>query len=410
MTFAVSVELNGTAIEDVTLEGVTIRYGRQNAYDQPDPTTCSLTLLRDSTLGTINVKDVAIGDTLRIAVTPTGQSEVRRFFGIVTDVDADHETVRIAGVATGIYAMRQLKYIAPGFNVFDSHSGDCLAGVYILALSPFVADVNNKPARFPDLYGEAQTGQYLGTAYEFEALDSIGVDEVMTDSAACTIGGVLRETMLEVAGKDNVAVGLYSYKERQDLTADVTLTSSEVTLTDWQATRDLGSYANVNAISYQGPYNYVSQDFPNPGAVTNTSTLLPQTGPFTNEQSLPLTSGTEAATLAGYLTSWSEWAGWLLDASVPLATLTAARAYTLATKAVVSQCWHTPSLAEGLPTAWFLEGYTETITRNDWRLAVRLSDPAMSWTGQQWNSVTAALTWNAVPSDIRWVDLKSGVI
>lgn len=407
MTFAVSVELNGTAIEDVTLEGVTIRYGRQTAYDQPDPTTCSIRLVRDSTLGTVNVNDVAIGSTLRVAVTPTGQTEQRRFFGIVTDVSTDNETVTIAGTATGLYSMRQLTYIAPGYNVFDADAGTTLAATYVLALGAFIPDVNNKPTRFPDLYGETYAGQYLNIAYKFEALDELDVGTVMDDAAAATIGGVLRENMLKVAGKENIAVTLASYKEREDLTADVTLTSSEVTLTDWRAARELGSYATAQTVSYVGPYNYVAQDFDQPGEATRESDLIDTFGPFTRTQNLPMTSGTQAAALCLFNITCTEWPGWLLDVTLPLASMTAARQVTICTNALVSKCWHTPSLATGLPTKWFCEGYTETISRNDWVMALRLSDTASSGVGQQWNQVTAALIWNNVDATTRWVDLKN---
>lgn len=73
----------------------------------------------------------------------------------------------------------------------------------------------------------------------------------------------------------------------------------------------------------------------------------------------------------------------------------------------VGACIHTPTLHPDLPTVWYLEGYTEQISARDYTIALRLSDPAVSYTGQPWQNVTAALTWGAVNASTTWNTLRS---
>ena len=410
-TFTVDVDLNGTAVESKTLEGVTVRYGRQSVYQQPEPTTCSVTLVREA-LGTVNLVDIQVGTTVEVTVTPTGQSALRRFYGVVTDISADKDTVRLDCTSTGVYSLRQLTTVdtlGPPL-ILDNYSPvDLLVGLYEQALDQLGYDYGaGKPARFPDIYGSdypLETWPILPLGARYENAEIVPLRNVVETALPCIIGGVLFEVMRKVSGRTNIALVLKNAADRLNASTVVTLTDTEVA-NDWDAFVDLGQFATITTVRYQGPYDFVAGAFNAPGSVTVTSAQYGADGPFTEVLDTNIYDGTSALSLATYRNGWSENPGPTLEFTVPLAALADARARDIAYYSEVSRLWELPPLADGLTTHWFVEGYTERIARHDWTLRMRCSDWVNSGRGQQWDEVTAGLQWQATDPTVRWIDVR----
>ena len=414
MAWDVDVTIAGTNVDSVCLEGITIRNGRQLVEEQPEPTTCTLSLLRDSSLGTLDASNYQVGYEVEVIVTPAGQSPIRRFFGIITDIDVDQYVIRISATACGIYQLRQLNWIASADSAHTAYEFDSyamLTGLYAEALEQYGVPQDvflNKPDTFPDVYAsDFVSGYYKTTSVEVEALQTIYLSDVITDSVGCTIGGVLFEAMRKVSGKQPIALVFKNQADRNSTTANVTLTESEIA-DDWRAARDLGFYQTAANIDYVGPWDQPSETYPSPGTVRATSTSVTGQGPTSRSYSFPFTTAADAQEKADYLVNYGQWPGWFADVTVLIGTTAPSRQYDLAYYLECGRRWFTPVLADGITQHWYCEGYTEEIKRNEWTARVRLSDFAnSSLAGQQWQNVTSNLQWQNVEADLIWYDLRS---
>lgn len=416
MAHTVVLEIDGVAYDDKTVDGVTIRYGRQSVEDQPEPTSLSAVLLRDTSLGTIDVADVKVGSTIRLEVTPSGQPALRRFWGVITDVSVDKDTLQIAATSNGIYAMRQLKTAGatfPNLTGVEDTAYIAAASLYVQSLIDLgIPDPDNKPDAFPDFYSDAST--FPNVSISADSNVPIRIDDVLRQAIEATPGGVISELMDVYSGNENVAVFLNGQASRTGpLVADVVLTTTEMG-DDWTATRDLGLFCTVAGVDYSGPWtitldvppNDYTFDYLAQGSVTYIANVTPTQGPYATQISTRLINESDAELLAKYLTDVGVVPGYVCDITVPLATLTEARQYAIVEDLFVGTLWETPAFATGLPIYWYLEGYDEEVRRNDWTVRVRLSDVRNSWSGQAWQDVTATLEWGQVPATTTWLDLQ----
>jgi hypothetical protein len=426
MSHTVDLLIDGVVYDDKTLEGVYIVWGSQSVQNQPEPTSCSLTLLRDSTLGTVNAYDIKIGATVELTVTPTGQSPLRRFRGIVTDVEINYETVRVDCVAAGIYSIRQLRYSVPaGFAVLvEQDTYITLAVFYVAALQqlgalePDDTDVLNAPDTFPLIYADGGYPATYPTVSIYEELVEgqppivIDVQSIARDCTEAMPLGLLWEDMLKQPGTDrmNVVLSSYYFFDQSIATPDVTLSGDEIEW-QWSATRDLGLFANSVSVGYTGtldvtPGSPTVLEYPNADSVFYNNDAATR-GAFAQVRDTRLTTETAAAELARNIADIGQNPGWVADVTIPLATLPESRQYDLINDYLFpGTLYELPTLATGLPTKWWPIGYTETISRNDWQLALKLADVSILWWGQRWQDVTATLQWGQVGATVTWQDLQ----
>lgn len=411
MAHTVSLTIGGVAQESRTIEGVSIRYGRQSVQDQPDPTTLSLRMLRDSTLGTVNVDDVAVGAELELFVTPSGQSARRRFFGIISDVTVDQYFIQVAATAAGLNSVKQLRtIIGPGAYVYTYDSASLAIAVYLTLLSDSgVVDLNNKPLLFPDIYVSPDWPTNYPTAWGgSQGGEELNSWQVFTNIVNGMPSATFYENMLDPLGNGNVTVVLDNgYPRRYPLTPGITLADDEILL-DWTATRDLGLYCTSATVEYTGALVVVGNEVtePNLGVVEYNTDVANTRGPYTKDVRTQLQDQADAAKVAKNLTDIGTNPGYVADVTVPLATLTGARQAAIVDAMYCGTTWATPVLATGLPDLWYLEGYGETISQNDWTATLRLSDISNSYIGQPWNQVTASLQWGQVDATTTWLDLQ----
>ena len=425
MSHTVDLLIDGVVYDDKTLEGVYIVWGSQSVQNQPEPTSCSLTLLRDSTLGTVSAYDIKIGATVELTVTPTGQSAIRRFYGLVTDVEIDYETVRVDCVAAGIYSIRQLQYTlaAPFLTLLETDTLLVLFAYYTEALRQLGAitstgSISDAADQFPELTFDAGYPATYPTISAFEDASSgdkpviVSLTSVIRDCTEAMPVGTFWEDMRKYVGTDKVVCYLDSYYiyDQTIATADVTLASDEIEW-QWSATRDLGLFANSVSIGYTGtldqtPASPTYLEYPDAGTVNYDNDAATR-GAFATTRDTLLTTQAAAAELARNIADIGQNPGWVADVTIPLATLPESRQYALVHDYLIpGTLYELPTLATGLPTKWWPIGYTETISRNDWQLALKLADVSILWWGQRWQDVTASLQWGQVGATVTWQDLQ----
>ena len=418
MSHQIDLHIDGVHYSSKALDGVSIQWGRQSVQDQPEPTSCTFSLLRDSTLGTIDVADIKIGAEVKLEVAPPSQPTFRRFFGVVTDVDVNHETVVVACVATGIYVMRQLGWVLNSGQV-DSSEGDASSVVirfYNYAAQQLGFTFTNPPAetRFPQYSLDADwpNGHPYMSFVNGVAADEppvrLGVLDTMVEWAKVVPSGVIWENMLEVGGVDNVNVVFDGQLARdKPLTPDLVLTADEVLL-DWTSGRDLGLFTTSSNIGYSGFATVVGTDvqYNSGGTEEYVSALTAGYGAFAKSYGTKLVYAADAAELAKVNVQNGQVPGYVTLVTVPMKTLAHARQSAIVAELLVGNLIEIPSLSTGLPTVYFLEGYAETISQGDWTIRLMLSDPSNSWYGQRWQDVTPTLKWNQVDHTVTWIDLQ----
>ena len=420
MTWATTVTIGGTDYTDETLQGVTMQYGRQSAGSFPQPTTCSLQLVREA-LGLIAFDDLAIGDKVVVKVTPTGQSTATRFVGLVTDFQITTRLITVNAVAAGLYLMaRATSRITNTWNVDTGQPYRLTTAV-------------RNPQLVLNWLGE--TGGIFSTTLPYfttYATTTIGGEQFADYQNAGSVDGLNVLTVAQsylAAAKGNAAIWerfvtgtkggtiptsdyveliVSTYEDRDDVsTADVTLTDDETGF-DWQGRSDT-SLLNGAVITNWASYNSIG--------VLQSSATFTETNPRNSSYTGVVQSVTSRLYLQTDAQDVAEWKantgynpGPMVAVAIPFGALTPARMSTLFANMTGSKLWATPTLADGLPTKWFLEGYTERIGPTRYDVTVQLSDYTNSWLGQTWSSVTASLTWANVPSSYTWTDLQKVVL
>lgn len=418
MSHNIDLFIDGVHYENKTIDGVSIRWGRQSVQDQPEPTSCSFSLLRSSTLGTIDVTSIKVGAQVKLTVAPPSEAHYRRFFGIITDVDVNYETINVAAVATGIYVMRQLSYmIQPGTGAaVESDATTVAISYYAFAAAQLGVSLTNPPdqTRYPAYSFDADwpNGHSSMSIVEVvpptEPPTPLPISGILNDWADSVPSGVIWEDMLEVGGVDNVNVIFAGQLDRdKPLTPDLTLTGDEVLL-DWDSGRDLGLFCTSSRIGYSGLYtlNGYTVEYNTAGAEEYVSDLTETWGAFAKSYQAPIIYATDAAEVAKVNVQNGQVPGYVTEVTVPFGTLGHARQAQILPLLLIGNLVEVPTLATGVPTLYFLEGYTETISQGDWTFRLMLSDPSNSWYGQRWQDVTPTLQWDQVGATTTWIDLQ----
>lgn len=416
MTWATTVSIGGVDYTDETLQGLTIQYGRQSAGGFPQATTCSLQLVRTA-LGVISFTDLAIGDKVVIKVTPTGQSTATRFVGIVTDFQVDNYTIAVNATSAGLYLMaRATSDKTSTWNVDTGQPYRLTTAVrnpeLIYDWLGALGGIASPDLPYFTTYPTTTVGGEQFADYQAGAtLDHLNILTVAQSYLAAAKGNAAIWERFTTGTKtgliptsDYVELIVSTYEDRDSITTpDITLTADEVGL-DWQARSDTSLLngkvvTNWEALSSTGSSLGAAELVDsNPRQSTFANVVQSITSRLRNQSDADLTGQWKAD--VGYNP------GPMVAVKLPFGTFTAARMSTLFGQMTGSKLWATPTLADGLPTKWFLEGYTERIGRNGYEITVQLSHFGNSWLGQQWGQVTANLEWGQVDPDLNWTDLQ----
>lgn len=362
-----------TDVSTATLNRVSVTYGAQDLTAQPDPSTCSLELLYDSTLGTLDLENFPLGQRLIVTVTPAGYSGRVRFIGKITDAVVDRDVLLLTLVSEPLQKLARQTITLDAYAATLTDEALNIAGHAI-----------------PDLLNIIATG---GTV----SVSSPAIDGVNALTYCQTIASNEPAGRLFEYPWTNDFAYFRGQDARDDVTPDLTLASSEI-LDDWSIRRSVVQLCNRAVVVDANGIETV---------VENYAHQL-EFGVYEIRLETSLSSTTDAEILATKTVTAGVNPAWILSGiRIPLGTLSAARQDEIVPLLVVGTVVEIPELYPGAQTVYFLEGYDETVGRGFWDVTLYLSDISASWNPQQWDDLAALLTWSAVPASTTWNDLAT---
>lgn len=419
MAYYATAQLAGVDRTAYTLEGMSVVYGRQRFGDPCQPTQATARFVHSTSIGTLDLDTLYLGMGLLVEIyDPTSGipgKDHYRFNGRVTDYTVDQYTFTVNAVGVGLVAWNNQTVYT--FDVYGNSppgpypnplgNPDSVDRLLINAQqdvtrwdSGYWSSVGYQNPQSPtyrpvEVNANAQdarpTVDYVGF-YDPEGYD---LDAITAQIVAAEPNGVLYDDYRAGASAD-ATLRLGTFEDRGSLAADLTLLQDEVS-NNWTVGPD-SSLACTRLVIDEGGglvYSFDSDAIATYGVIPRT--IEAATYDLSSRWLLA-----NAVLSAGRAPSY--WANVTVLAGP---NITDSRRETIMSALAVGACIHTPQLHPDLPTVWFLEGYTETILANDYTIALRLSDPAMSYTGQPWSSVTGSLTWAGVTSSTTWNTLRS---
>jgi hypothetical protein len=365
MSTTVYVGYGGSVVQlqSKTLQGVSINYGRTDLSSSPAPMSCSLSILWDSSLGTLDPDLFLIGNGIGIA-NDTGW----RFQGEMTDVSVNKDVISITAVSR---PLSRLSRLTLDFTGLSSSSGVVLGSALStieLAIGYIVKSVSI-----------GTVGVTAPTSTAANALDYL---QQIADSEP---SGVLSDDR-------NARLWFTDANDRRTTTPAATLLASEIS-NAWTAERRVSSKANRARVGWTG------------GTVQYDDTADQATyGVYEDSVTTLINNSSDATILATRMVKNQTVPDWQLsELTLELSTLSAARQLALTTAFQISNLIEIPTLFAGLQTKYFVEGYSERIGQTSWSITLYLSDitltrPADRWidvpVAEQWNTLAPALTWD----------------
>jgi hypothetical protein len=369
MSYVPTVTLDGVPVEALVLQGVQITYGRQDVVSQPEATSCSLTLLYDSSLGTLDVETLRIGAPVEVYMDVD-----LRFAGTVTDVQVDRNVAQLVAVSPVL--ARLGRYTAPTVPAASGTTGTAMG----TAWPTFQAAYATPPTL------DASSGTV-----------TVDVDPATEENAAGWLAAVVGS---EPAGVlfERISTGELVFRgteDRRDLTPLLELDGT-TTSADWSVSRRVAEKINTVAVEWTGGTVELADaaDVAAAGVYEETiSTLIDNELDATTRARLTLRNRTDPDwQLDALRIAVSTWPG-IDPPSTWIGPLEIGRVVVL------------PELLPGFQTRYFVEGYTERIGRDLWELELYLSDVTLTRPADRWIDVALGVTWAGMNQTLTWDDV-----
>lgn len=386
---AISITLGAGNVPLTAAGFVTIRHGRTSPDQQPDPSTCTLTVLAAAlpslpTLGDLLRIDLGADVAAWLDLTPAELADrAPRFVGHVTDLAVRPER-QVTGQArvtiTGVSDSSRLGRVYVGDVPWPAET-DGQRADRILALAAGRAGLT---------VTSADAGTVTVLPRDVDRQPTLALLEQLSAHT----GGVLAE-------RRDGSVGWHDAEHRRDRPVSVTLDAADV-LAPTATTQQLADVVNDVTVLYGDPQQ----------AVTFTDALSADPvsgfGPMSVRLSTQLAETSDAETVARSLVARRARPRW----STPGLTVDLLRSVDIATAAACLALEFADLLAvTGFPTAGpfsaaslWVEGWTESIGRNEWRLALDVSDLQLTSPPLRWSDLDPDVRWSEVPPALRWLD------
>lgn len=379
MSIVTSITLDGFGIEDETVQGVTITYGRQTVTDEMQASTATITILTPAFPWSFHIGSEVIID----ATYDTAPQ--RRFTGSVVQINGSKYTTTLTctSAAFGGCAAAQA-----GELRFDDIS-PAGTGFYEV----FAEILRN--AGLVDGYGNFQIGLTAmpGTTVPISPLfiQEGSVLRQLQDIAALDVQGILQEDR----GGSIVFVDVNG---RNDLNPIVGIPAAAVS-DSWVTSQSVSTVINRATITYNNSMNQLVLDDP----VSQTDY-----GVRSYQETFDVVDVDDATLraskiVAGY--SQPTWATNPITVEVTLMDPVDADVLMSLAPGMPIDMSEIAAIVETVPPVAFLEGMTETITQTRYTVDFYVSDPRITRTPQSWSTVTPTLTWASVtPSTLTWTE------
>lgn len=378
-----------TDVSNLALNEVSISYGRQTIDQYVDPSSCSITFLLDSSLGEFDFDAFDLGYLVRIRAVVEGTpppplpgvpTDRIRFLGNVTDMAIDRETMTVTAVSQLI--SRYGKYLLPTAVTLSSTAGYICQDIANAAL-PGVPNY---------VFGAAANYWAAGT-FALDADFPAGTNalEALLVTAMSEPYGFIYEDFNQEGMRSN------DQNTRTQTLPDFTLTGDEI-IDEWEVSKSVTSQLSKVIVNYTGG-NSTSYNVPNSlGELEKTfDTII-----------ISLAQANEFAQMnaARGLNLRYE----IPKLTIPLATLSSARQRELLDSFLVdgiqiNSFIRIPQIRPYVQRDYFVEGWSETISKHRWDWTLHLSDIGRSRYFERWNQIGAAVKWEDLQATQTWADL-----
>jgi hypothetical protein len=368
------------AVHVGALEGVTINYGRPDVTSQPNASTASVTVLKNSTLGDFDddLSYFDLGNIVTIEATFSG-IPYTRFQGQITDVTVDEYFITFLAADDLYSALGRFKLTKTG-DV--QTTGDRIQETlqYALPAAGFPIPPYDVDSGTVYLYAaDATTQNALAYLQEVTNSEPSGVffRDILT--------GDLRFTDSE-ARRQQISLDPYqSYSDTEVLDVWSIRKTSQEKINRARISNDIDTvtYEDATDITDNGIYEYSFN------SLLNTDDDM-----LTLARRIVVNRARPEFTFSAI--------------QIELSTMTLARQEAIISTLRNGQLTQLPTFGafnvDGLD--FFVEGYSERIGQEFWSITLNLSDARLTRPSQRWSDIVSGVLWNAAAIDpYTWNDL-----
>lgn len=384
----VTVKIDGTTVDAVTIADITITHGRANTGEQPAPASCSMTLLTGN--GTL-VPEVGMTVNVKATVSAT---DYTRFVGRITSVTAGYRTTNVTATSSALGALARLS--APDYKFDANLTG---VGENLNALLTATAALKGPP---PMTFTYSTGDTTVLPEYVVPAGSVLAQCQAL---AGFDVSGVFYETPDGNLVFEDSTDRPFPLGTSADIYFNVAISGGgdSPILEDWQAVQSLDTLTNSATVTYGRPSSAVT--------VTD-STSVSAYGLYAQTVEFPVVSASDAIRKANRMVANGADPRTVTNpVTVELGELsTGAQGNLLAAVVGTSVGWLPGASAAGipgLPEACFIEGWVERIKgqggyKGRHTMALTLSDVALTRTMQTWAAVPGTRTWAGVGPSVTW--------
>ena len=371
------------AVHMAAMEGVTINYGRPDITSQPNATTASVTILKNSTIGNFD-SDLTyfdLGNILLIEATINGTT-YPRFQGQITDVTIDKYFITILAADDLYSALGRFKLTKTGdVDLTGGRIQETLQ--YALPAAGFpIPPYNIDPGTIYLYAADATTQNAL--AYLQDVTNSEPAGVFFRD----ILVGNLRFTDAEARRRQIPGDTYQTYADTEILDIWSIRKTSQEKINRAVISNDINTvtYEDAADITNNGIYEYSFNSL-----ISNSADMLAFARRIVVNRARPDFT---------YSTLFIE-----------LSTMTEARQENIISTLRIGELTEIPSYGTFNPpsigaTDFFVEGYSETIGQEFWNIILNLSDARLTRPPQRWSDIVSGVQWDDAQIDqYSWNDL-----
>lgn len=387
MAFSTAVRHNSVDISSTVEYQISCTFGRQDPTQSCAPASATIRIIYPGS--SLDPSDFQLGDAIEIQCINTGQPTVSFFKGTITNMVADHETIRIQCVSTFMGSLARTFIDMPAYTNTNLKT---VAEAAINAAKAAGAPLGTSWAVNNMLYNVTVPAQTKVSALAYlQSLETSEPNGVLTEYP----GGFL---------------AFRNYGARRVSTMAATqkfLWSGKSSWAyDWTLEKNSADFRNLASVAYvSGTASY-----------SDTASITAR-GQFAQSTSTYLVNVDDATYLATRNVQHGLNPGWRTTGlRIRLDDFTDLERYNVINNMRTNSYVETPVLSPAVGTQFFVEGWTDLIAYNSgtgiaqWVRTLFVSDITSSQAAQRYQDVTSGVTYATVNPTYRWVDLEQNTI
>jgi hypothetical protein len=343
------------------LADVTIHHGREDISDEPTATTCQLTL---APVDFAFVAGFEVGQSLVVQVADNGGSPAPRFTGSITDatLDVDRLTVIAAGEVSRL-RMYEIGLVDWPSETWTARVTRCFTEAGLAGRLELVPDPTFDPMlaeRTFETAGATTLGDYL--AFLAGMVGALVSDRPDGDIFVQAVGG-------------------------RDLDAAVPLDPADVAYAPaWIAELPKGNIVTVRYTGDQSESVTIQDD-----------ESISRYGDRPETIDTAFVSSADANRRASQRLARGAYSHW----NIPQAPILRGLNLDVGSPVLLDKL---PDASPSSPWTPILEGWTDTITGDEWTMTLALSDPLLSGVTLPWTAVPTSDKWNTIDPATDWTE------